>query len=81
MIYTGSILDHEVTVQDHVFIAPGCNIAGRVQINESAFIGIGTTIKENISIGSHSTLGAGSVVLNDVPSHAVVGGIPARNLR
>jgi len=81
VLYTGSILDHEVELEDNVFIAPGCDIAGRVTIKEGSFIGIGSTIVEKIIIGPNATIGAGSVVIKDVPENAVVAGSPARTIK
>jgi serine O-acetyltransferase len=40
-------------------------------------IGAGSKILGNIHIGEGAKVGAGSVVLNDVPAHSMVTGVPA----
>lgn len=52
-----------------------------VRIGEGAFIASGAIIAGNVAIGAHAVVAAGAVVTSDVPEGAVVGGIPARNLR
>ena len=41
-------------------------------------IGAGAKILGNITIGEHVRIGAGSVVIDDVPEHSTVVGVPAR---
>jgi acetyltransferase-like isoleucine patch superfamily enzyme len=50
-------------------------------IKEGASIGSGATILSKVTVGEHAIVGAGSVVTKNVPSHAVVAGNPARQLR
>jgi serine O-acetyltransferase len=40
-------------------------------------IGAGAKILGRVEIGTHAKVGAGSVVLNDVPPHTTVAGVPA----
>lgn len=54
---------------------------GSVHIGSRCFIGGGSTIRPGVSIGDECIVGAGSVVYDDVPSHTIVGGNPARVLR
>jgi maltose O-acetyltransferase len=51
------------------------------RIGEGAWIGANATIMAGCDIGSRTVVGAGAVVLEPVPSDAVVGGVPARPLR
>ena len=44
-------------------------------------VGSGAKVLGNIKIGDHVRVGANSVVLNDVPSHSTVVGIPGRVVR
>jgi acetyltransferase-like isoleucine patch superfamily enzyme len=77
-------------VEDHVFLGPNCiltndkyvmrrpyELKGPI-IREGASIGAGAVIMPNIEIGAEAVIGAGAVVTKDVPSKAIVYGIPAR---
>lgn len=48
------------------------------KVGNGVLIGAGAKILGNIRIGEGSKIAAGSVVLNDVPPHSTVAGIPAR---
>lgn len=52
-----------------------------VKIGDYAWIGLRSIILPGVSIGEYAIVGAGSVVTKDVPSYAVVGGVPARVLK
>jgi sugar O-acyltransferase (sialic acid O-acetyltransferase NeuD family) len=78
VVNTGAIVDHECRIARAVHISPGVVLAGRVQVEEAAFIGIGARVIPCMKVGSHSTIGAGAVVIEDVPAHATVVGVPAR---
>jgi serine O-acetyltransferase len=48
------------------------------KIGENVLIGAGAKILGNITVGEGSRIAAGSVVLNDVPAHVTVAGVPAK---
>jgi serine O-acetyltransferase len=48
------------------------------KVGNGVLIGAGAKILGNIQIGEGSKIAAGSVVLNDVPPHSTVAGIPAK---
>jgi serine O-acetyltransferase len=48
------------------------------QIEDGVFIGTGAKILGNVSIGTGAKIGANAVVLEDVPPHVAVAGVPAR---
>lgn len=48
------------------------------KVGNDVMIGAGAKILGNVKIGDGSKVGAGSVVLNDVPPHSTVVGVPAR---
>lgn len=52
-----------------------------VVIEDDADIGVGSVILPGVHVGKGAQVGAGSVVASDVPSYAVVAGVPARLLR
>lgn len=48
------------------------------KVGSGVLIGAGAKILGNVRIGDCAKIGAGSVVLEDVPSHCTVAGVPAR---
>lgn len=52
-----------------------------VNIGSDVWIGANCYIKNGITIGHGAIVGAGSVVLKDIPSYAIVGGVPAKIIK
>ena len=77
IINTGSIVEHDCTVEDGVHMSPNSTIAGRVHVGKCTWICMGSSVAHDISIGENSTIGAGAVVLENVPDNVLVAGIPA----
>ena len=48
------------------------------RIGKGAFVGVHCVVLPGVTIGERALIAAGSVVSRDVPSDAVVGGVPAR---
>jgi UDP-2-acetamido-3-amino-2,3-dideoxy-glucuronate N-acetyltransferase len=53
---------------------------GKTLVKEGASIGANATIVCGNTIGRHALIGAGAVVTKDVPDHAVMVGVPARQI-
>lgn len=53
----------------------------QIKIGNDVWIGARAIILDGVAIGDGAIVGAGAVVTRDVPSYAVVGGVPARVLR
>ena len=49
-------------------------------INDDVWVGHGVIILKGVTIGRGAIIAAGAVVNKDVPSYAIVGGIPARRI-
>ena len=84
-----------VTLEDSVFCGPSCvftnvynprafierkNEFRPTLVKKGATIGANATIVCGITIGEYSLIGAGAVVKKDVPSYALVAGVPARQI-
>lgn len=80
IINSGAIIEHEDKIGNHVHIAPGVALAGRVIVKDYAFLGIRSVVKDYITIGKKAIVGAGAVVIREVPDNTTVIGIPARPL-
>lgn len=69
---------------DHRFSDPTRRIReqghefGEVVIGDDVWIGVDAIVLKNVSIGNGAVIAAGTVVTKDVPSMAIVGGVPAR---
>lgn len=81
IVNTGAVVDHECEIAPGVHIAPAAVLAGRVSVGSGALIGLNATILPCLHIGEEATVGAGAVVINDVPAHATVVGVPARVIK
>ena len=55
--------------------------AANCEIGSDVWIGAGANIVTGVRVGDGAVLGAGAVVVKDIPSFAVVGGVPARIIR
>ena len=51
---------------------------GRVKIGKRSYIGVNTVILPGVKIGDSAIVGACSLVIRDIPTEEVWGGIPAR---
>ena len=86
-VYTG------VTIEDDVFCGPSCVFTNVInprafierkdefrptRVKKGATIGANATIVCGVTIGRYAFVGAGAVVTKNVPNHAIVAGIPAK---
>ncbi len=75
-----AVIENNVSIMQSVTLGGTGNEAGdrHPKVREGVMIGAGAKILGHIIIGAGAKVGAGSVVLNDVPAHVTVAGIPAK---
>ncbi|WP_028117396.1 serine O-acetyltransferase [Ferrimonas senticii] len=83
---TGIVVGETAIIEDNVSILQSVTLGGtgnesgdrHPKIRTGVMIGAGAKVLGNIEVGEGARIGANSVVLNAVPAHATVVGIPAR---
>ena len=72
-------MDDDVSMLHEVTLGGTGKITGdrHPKVRRGVLIGAGAKILGNVVIGEGSKVAAGSVVLNDVPPHTTVAGVPA----
>lgn len=83
---TGLVIGETAVVGNNVSILQSVTLGGtgkdegdrHPKIGDGVLISAGAKILGNISVGEGAKVGAGSVVLEDVPAHTTVAGVPAK---
>lgn len=83
---TGVVVGETAVIEDNVSLLQGVTLGGtgkdcgdrHPKIRQGVMIGAGAKVLGNIEIGTGAKVGAGSVVLEPVPAHTTVAGVPAK---
>jgi serine O-acetyltransferase len=83
---TGIVIGETAVVEDDVSMLHGVTLGGsgkekgdrHPKIRRGVLLSAGAKVLGNIEVGEYSRVGAGSVVLDPVPAHCTVAGVPAR---
>jgi serine O-acetyltransferase len=82
---TSIVIGETAVVENNVSILHEVTLGGtgkqtgdrHPKVRHGVLIGAGAKVLGNVEIGAGAKIGAGSVVLDDVPSHVTVAGVPA----
>ena len=83
---TSIVIGETAVIEDHVSLLHEVTLGGtgkergdrHPKVRRGVLIGAGAKILGNVEIGEFARIGAGSVVLDDVPAHVTVAGVPAK---
>ena len=83
---TGIVIGETAVVEDDVSILHAVTLGGsgkesgdrHPKVRQGVLLGAGSKVIGNIEIGVGAKVGAGSVVLENVPAHVTVAGVPAK---
>lgn len=83
---TGVVIGETAVVEDHVSMLQGVTLGGtgkdigdrHPKVRRGVLIGAGAKILGNVEIGEGAKIGANAVVLDDIPPHSTVVGVPGR---
>lgn len=89
MIDMNTVLGGRATIGKNCHIGAGAVIAGVIEppsatpviVEDNVVIGANAVVLEGVRVGYGSVVAAGAVVIDDVPPHSVVAGIPARVIK
>ena len=82
---TGVVVGETAVIEDNVSMLHDVTLGGtgkdsgdrHPKVRKGVLLGAGAKILGNVEIGNGAKIAAGSVVLNDVPPHVTVAGVPA----
>lgn len=81
IINLNSTVGHDCRIGDFFTSSPGVNISGNCNIGNCVYIGTNASVREKITITDNVTIGMGAVVLKNIETPGIYGGIPAKLLQ
>ena len=81
MVNTGSQVNHDNVIEDHVYIASGVVLSGGVRIKSNTLLDDGVIVTLGRTVGSDCIIGAGAVITKDTSDKIVAYGNPAKEIR
>ncbi|MBU0512444.1 MAG: acyltransferase [Chloroflexi bacterium] len=73
-------VNHIFDDPERPFIEQGITAQGII-IEDDVWLGSNVVVTDGVRVGKGAVIAAGAVVTEDVPSHTVVGGVPAKVIR
>lgn len=76
-----TIFPYKLIDESIINLLPSHEESRRINIGNDVWIGTDSIILDGVNIGDGAVIAAGSIVTKDIPSFAVVGGVPARVIK
>ena len=70
-IWSGRIVSHHSTIEDHCFLACNVAVSGHVRIGAHSFLGASATIRDNVVVGQSCVIGAGALIMRSTGDNTV----------
>jgi acetyltransferase-like isoleucine patch superfamily enzyme len=80
VVNTGSQVNHDNIIEDHVYIASGVILSGGVHVMTNTLIDDGVIVTLGKKIGANCIVGAGAVVVKDLTEPGTYVGVPAKRI-
>ena len=81
IINTNSTLEHNSSMEDFSTLSAGVTTGGYFTLGKYSAIALGVTVLDRTAIGENVVVGSGSLVTNDLESHGLYYGVPAKRIR
>ena len=81
IINTNSSLEHNSSMEDFSTLSAGVTTGGYFTLGKYSAIALGVTVLDRTAIGENVVVGSGSLVTNDLESHGLYYGVPAKRIR
>jgi serine O-acetyltransferase len=81
VLHASARVGRRVTISPQVVLGGRCGHGGVPLVEDDVHIGVGAKVLGPITLGTGSRIGANAVVIEDVPPHTAVAGVPARVVR
>ena len=65
VLWSGNHIGHDVTIEDHVFIASHVVISGHATIGARSFVGVNATFRDGVTVAPDCVIGAGASIMKD----------------
>ena len=80
LLWSRTLICHEVVVGDHNYIAANCVVGGHSRIGDLCFMGNSSTTVDGVDLADETQVLAGSIVFESTEAHTKYFGLPARSI-
>jgi sugar O-acyltransferase (sialic acid O-acetyltransferase NeuD family) len=78
VLFNHCTLEHDTSVAENVWLAPGVTTSGFVSIGPHCFIGCRSVLSRECRVAECVLVAAGAVVVHDLPPEHIAMGVPAK---